>query len=197
VGANPESPREGFTEGEKPVQLAERHRAPCDLISAIFGFASAAHLLASLDATRPQDAGSRDRYEVPDPRCWSAQSVFDKATRMGEQAQDCAQKSSDQFQRAAEGGWEAAGRSISEVNRGFQALAAEMTEYSKKTFDDAVRTWEQLIGVKSLEQAIEIQSQYSKRVYENHMAEMTKLGEMYARMVRDAAQPVEQASRLR
>jgi hypothetical protein len=112
-----------------------------------------------------------------------AEKMFDKATRMGEQAQDRAQKSSDQFQRAAEGGWEAAGRSISEVNRGFQALAAEMTEYSKKTFDDAIRTWEQLIGVKSLEQAIEIQSQYSKRVYENHMAEMTKLGEMYARSV--------------
>ena len=88
--------------------------------------------------------------------------------------------------RAAEGGWEAAGRSISDINRGFQALAAEMTEYSKKTFDDAIHTWEQLIGVKSLEQAIEIQSQYAKWVYENHIAEMTKLGEMYARMVRDA-----------
>ena len=113
---------------------------------------------------------------------------------MGEKAQDRAQRVSDQLQRAAEGGWEAAGRSITEVNRGFQALAAEMTEYSKKTFEDAIRTWEQLIGVKSLEQAIEIQSQYAKRVYDNHMAEMTKLGEMYARMVRGAAQPVEQAS---
>ena len=103
-----------------------------------------------------------------------AEKMFDKATRMGEQAQDRAQRVSNQFQRAAEGGWEGAGRSISEVNRGFQALAAEMTDYSKKTFDDAIRTWEQLIGVKSLEQAIEIQSQYAKRVYENHMAEMTK-----------------------
>jgi phasin family protein len=126
-----------------------------------------------------------------------AEKMFDKATRMGEQAQDRAQSVSDQFQRAAEGGWEATGRAISEVNRGFQALAAEMTEYSKKTFDDAIRTWEQLIGVKSLEQAIEIQSQYAKRVYENHMTEMTKLGDIYARMVRDAAQPVEQASRPR
>ena len=121
--------------------------------------------------------------------------MADKATRMGEEAQDRAQRVSDQLQRAAEGGWEAAGRSIREVNRGFQALAAEMTEYSKKTFDDTIRTWEQLIGVKSLEQVIEIQSQYAKRLYENHMAEMTKLGEMYARMVRGAAQPVEQAKR--
>ena len=120
--------------------------------------------------------------------------MAEKVTRMGEKAQDRAQRVSDQFQRAAQGGWEVAGRSISEVNRGFRAVAAEMTEYSKKTFEDAIRTWEQLIGVKSLEQAIEIQSQYAKRVYDNHVAEMTKLGEMYARMVRGAAQPVEQAS---
>src|SRR4029450_3191770 len=123
-----------------------------------------------------------------------AEKMFDKATRMGEQAQDRAQRVSDQFQRAAEGSWEGAGRSISEVNRGFQALAAEMTEYSKKTFDDAIRTWEQLIGVKSLAHAIEIPSQHATRCYENHMDEMTKPGDTYARMVRDAAQPVEQAS---
>ena len=72
--------------------------------------------------------------------------MAEKATRMGEEAQDHAQRVSDQFQRAAEGGWQAAGRSITEVNRGFQALAAEMTEYSKKTFDDTIRTWEQLIA---------------------------------------------------
>jgi hypothetical protein len=121
--------------------------------------------------------------------------MAEKATRMGEDAQDHAQKVSDQFQRAAQGGWEAAGLSISEANRGFQAVAAEMTEYSKKSFEDAIRTWEQLIGVKSLEQAIEIQSQYAKRAYHNHLAEMTKLGELYARIVRGAAQPVERASK--
>ena len=123
-----------------------------------------------------------------------AEKMFDKATRMGEQAQDRAQRVSDQFQRAAEDSWEGAGRSISEVNRGFQALAAEMAEYSKNTFDDAIHTWEQLIGVKSLEQAIEIQSQYAKRVYENHMAEMNKLGEMYAVLTRNAYKQVEQAA---
>jgi hypothetical protein len=70
-----------------------------------------------------------------------------------------------------------------------------MMEYSKAAFDDAIRTWEQLIGVRSLEQAIQIQSDYAKRVYENHMAELKKLGEMTVGMVRDASKPVEDASR--
>jgi hypothetical protein len=79
--------------------------------------------------------------------------------------------------------------------KGFQALAAEMMNYSKAAFDDAIRTWEQLIGVKSLEQAIQIQSDYAKRVYENHMAELSKLGEMTVGMVRDAPKQVEETSR--
>jgi hypothetical protein len=70
-----------------------------------------------------------------------------------------------------------------------------MTEYSKKAFDDAIRTWEQLIGVKSLEQAIQIHSDYAKRVYENHMAELSKLGEMCVGMVQAASKPVGESSR--
>ena len=100
-----------------------------------------------------------------------------------------------QVQEGFQTGLEAAGRSFTEANKGFQALAAEMMEYSKAAFDDAIRTWEQLIGVRSLEQAIQIQSDYAKRVYENHMAELKKLGEMTVGMVRDASKPVEDASR--
>ena len=73
--------------------------------------------------------------------------MAEKAARLGEEAQDHAQRVSAQFQRTAQGGWEAVGRSMSEANRGFQAVAAEMTEYSKQSFEDAIRTWEQLIGV--------------------------------------------------
>ena len=50
-------------------------------------------------------------------------------------------------------------------------------------------------SVRSLEQAIQIQSDYAKRVYENHMAELNKLGEMGVGMMRDASKPVQEASR--
>ena len=88
--------------------------------------------------------------------------MADEANRMGQQAQEGAQRAGREFQKATEGGFEVASRSFSEANKGFQALAAEMMNYSKEAFDDAVRTWEQLVGVKSLDQAIEIQSQYAR-----------------------------------
>jgi hypothetical protein len=110
--------------------------------------------------------------------------MAEEANRMGQQAQERMQS-----------GFDAASRSFSEANKGFQALAAEMMEYSKSAFDDAIRTWEQLIGVRSLEQAIQIQSDYAKRVYDNHMAELKKLGGMTVGMVRDASKQVEETSR--
>jgi hypothetical protein len=110
--------------------------------------------------------------------------MADEANRMGQQVQDRLQS-----------GFEAASQSFTEANKGFRALATEMTEYSKAAFDDAIHTWEQLIGVKSLEQAMQIQSDYAKRAYENHMAELSKLGQMYVGMVSDASKSVEEASR--
>jgi phasin family protein len=80
------------------------------------------------------------------------------------------------------------------MNKGFQTLAAEMTDYSKRTFDDVFHAWEQLLSAKSVEQVIDIASQYAKRAYDTHMSEMSKLGEMYVAIARNAAKPVEQAT---
>jgi phasin family protein len=99
----------------------------------------------------------------------------------------------EEYQRLSKDGFDAATRSLGEVNKGFQALAAEMTDYSKRTFDDVFRAWEQLLTAKSLDQVIEIQSQYAKKAYDTHMSEMSKLGEMYVSLARNAYKPVEQA----
>src|SRR5262245_7696579 len=68
--------------------------------------------------------------------------MADQAKRMGEDALEQAGRMGGEFQKAAERGFEAASQSFSEANRGFQAFAAEMTDYSKRSFDDAIRTRE-------------------------------------------------------
>ncbi len=91
--------------------------------------------------------------------CVKEEVVMQETKRMAEEAKRMGQEA----QEGVQSGFEAASKSFSEANRGFQVLAAEMMSYSKTAFDDAMRTWEQLIGVKSLEQAVEIQSQYAKK----------------------------------
>ena len=102
-------------------------------------------------------------------------------------------KGFEEFQKVGKGGFEAAVRSFGEMNKGFQAIAAEFTDYSKKAFEDSTRAFEQLAGAKSVEQAIEIQSQYAKKAYETYMTEMSKISEMYVGLAKDAYKPVEVA----
>ena len=102
-------------------------------------------------------------------------------------------KGFEEFQKVGKDGFDAAVKSFGEMNKGFQAIAAEVTDYSKKAFEDGTRAFEQLIGAKSVEQAVEIQSAYAKKAYDSYVAEVSKLGEMYAGLARDAYKPVELA----
>ncbi|MGH6864735.1 MAG: phasin family protein [Methyloceanibacter sp.] len=102
-------------------------------------------------------------------------------------------KGFEEFQKVGKDGYDAAVRSFGEMNKGFQAIAAEVTDYSKKAFEDSTYAFEQLIGAKSIEQAVEIQSQYAKKAYDTYVAEMSKLGEMYVGLAKDAYKPMEAA----
>jgi hypothetical protein len=99
----------------------------------------------------------------------------------------------EEFQKVGKDGFDAAIRSFGEVNKGFQAIAAEVTGFSKRALEDSTRTFEQLAGAKSVEQASEIQSQYVKRAYDAYTSEVSKLGEMYVGLARNAYQPVKSA----
>jgi hypothetical protein len=99
----------------------------------------------------------------------------------------------EEFQKVGKDGFGAAVRSLGDVNKGFQAIAAEVTNYSKRVFEDSTHAFEQLVGAKSVEQAIEIQTQYAKKAYDTHVAELTKLGEVYVGLARTAYQPVKAA----
>jgi hypothetical protein len=103
------------------------------------------------------------------------------------------EKATKDFQKITKDNYDAMLRSYGELNRGFQGIGAQVTGYSKQAFADATSTFEKLVGAKSLEQVIEIQSQAAKRAYEGWMAEASKIGEMYASVARDAYKPVEKA----
>ena len=106
---------------------------------------------------------------------------------------DSFQNANNDFQKMGKDNYDAMVRSYGELNKGLQAIAARWTAFSKDAFEDATRTFEKLVGVKSFEQAIEIQSAYAKRAYDNWVAEATKIGEMYADVAREAYKPVEKA----
>ena len=103
------------------------------------------------------------------------------------------QKANEDFQKMGKTNYDAAVRYYGDMTKGFQAIGARVTDYYKRAFEDSTRAFEQLVGAKSFEHALEIQSQYAKKAYDTWMAEASKIGEMYAAVARDAYKPVEKA----
>jgi phasin family protein len=100
-------------------------------------------------------------------------------------------KNVDEMQKLGKDNVEAAVKAFGATSKGFQAIAAEVTNYSKKSFEDGTAVVERLLGAKTLEKAIEIQSEYAKTAYEGFVAEATKLGELYADLAKEAYKPFE------
>ena len=103
------------------------------------------------------------------------------------------QRYGEEFQRASKNGFDTSVRSFSEMSKGFEAIRTTMMNYTKKSFEDGTRAFEQLAGAKSIEQAWAIQSQYAQKAFEAYVAQASKIGEMYVELARSAYQPVEQA----
>jgi phasin family protein len=83
--------------------------------------------------------------------------------------------------------------SLGAFSKSAQAIAVEVVDYSKKSVEDSAAAWEKLLGAKSLEKAMELQSEYLKSSYEDFVAEATKLGELYVDLAKEAYKPFEGA----
>jgi hypothetical protein len=77
------------------------------------------------------------------------------------------------------------------VSKGWQALATEFADYSKKSFEQTTSAFEKLLGAKSLDKAIEVQSDYVKTAYEGFVSQTTKIGELYTDLAKETYKPLE------
>lgn len=84
-------------------------------------------------------------------------------------------------------------KSFGAVSKGFQAIAVEVADYSKKSFEDGAAHLEKLFGVRTLDKALEVQSAYAKSAYEAYVAKATKIGELYADLAKESYKPIETA----
>jgi len=82
-------------------------------------------------------------------------------------------------------------KSFGALSKSGQAIAVELADYSKKAFQDGSAALEKLFGVKSLDKAIEVQTEYAKTAYEGFVAEATKLGGLYSDLAKETYKPFE------
>jgi len=77
--------------------------------------------------------------------------------------------------------------------KGFQTIAAETTDYSKRSLEASNAFLGKLATAKSIENAIQLQSEYAKAAYDSFVAQTKKISDLYADLAKDAFKPVESA----
>jgi phasin family protein len=82
-------------------------------------------------------------------------------------------------------------KSAAAVSKGAQAIAAEATEFSRKSAETGSAALEKLFASKSLDKVIEVQADFARTSYESLVAEATRMSELLADMARDAFKPFE------
>src|ERR1700730_320220 len=73
--------------------------------------------------------------------------------------------------------YDAAAAATNSVAKALQAIATETADYSKKSLEHGSALVEQLLGAKSYDTAIQIQSEYWKASYAGFIAQATRMGE--------------------
>jgi hypothetical protein len=99
----------------------------------------------------------------------------------------------EEMQKLGKDNMDMAMNSFGTLSKTAQAFAAEIADYSKKSFEGSAAAWEKLLGAKSREKAMQVQSEYLKSSYEDFVAEMTKLGELYVDLTKETYKPFESA----
>src|ERR1700738_1530397 len=77
-----------------------------------------------------------------------------------------------------------------------QTIATETVDYSKKALENNSAFMEKLLGAKSYETAIQIQSEYWKTSYAGFVAQATKIGELYSSLAKEDVHRVDTAVRM-
>jgi hypothetical protein len=73
---------------------------------------------------------------------------------------------------------------------GLHAIAAAYSDYTKKSLDETRSFVEKLSGVRSLDKAMEVQTEFAKQAYDTFVAESQKMRELYGKLALQTFKPL-------
>ncbi len=76
------------------------------------------------------------------------------------------------------------------MTKAAEELNAELTAYTKKSYQDNMAAAKELSSVKSVTEYFEKQTGFAKTSFENFVAEATKINEMYSDAAKSAFEPL-------
>lgn len=103
-------------------------------------------------------------------------------------------KNFEDFSKFGKDNAELVSKAFAAQQKSAQAIAAEVQAYSKGQFEAGSQYVEKLLGVKTLDKAVELQSDFAKTAYDSFVSYATKVGELVSGAAKEAAKPFEVAA---
>ena len=100
----------------------------------------------------------------------------------------------EDFQKFGKQGMDVALKNFGTLSKGLQAIAVEVADFSKKQFEASSAAFEKLVGVKTLDKAVEVQADFAKQSFEGFVAHSTRVGQLVSDLAKEADKPAEQAA---
>lgn len=85
---------------------------------------------------------------------------------------------------------EAVVASVTAYTKGAEALGAQTMAFSKQAFETQVNAARAFAGVKSFQEAVELQTSFAKSALENYMSEAGKFSETFSSSMKETVKPL-------
>jgi phasin family protein len=106
------------------------------------------------------------------------------------QSMDKAMKGLDEFTSFGKGNVEAFIQCANAYSKGMEAISAEVMSFSKQSLEDAMAATKAALGSRSVQEFVEINSDYAKSAFDSYVGRVNKLGDMATTAAKDTFEPL-------
>jgi phasin family protein len=98
-------------------------------------------------------------------------------------------KSYDQFIGFGKDNAEAVLKSANAAGKGIETINSEVFAYTRKSIEEGVVATKAVLSCKTVEEALQVQSEFGKAAFETYVDQLAKFGDMALAAARHAAEP--------
>ena len=100
-------------------------------------------------------------------------------------------KSYDQILSFGKDNAEAVLKSANAAGKGVESFNTEVLAFARKSTEDSVTAAKAVLSSKTVEEAFQLQSEFSKQLFETYVDQLAKFGDMALATARNAAEPIQ------
>lgn len=118
------------------------------------------------------------------------ENVFVAGTDAMKQSVEKALKGFDQFATLNKSAVDAWVKSANAASKGFEQISSEVFSYSKQSMEDAVSAAKAAFSSRSVQEFIEINTDFAKTAFDTYVGRVTRLGDLATTTAKDAFEPI-------